>query len=578
MGLRPVRLLSLSFFSISLAFAAPQLRLSQTAVGPLSVGQGSDTAATVEAANVGDGNLNLQVVSSAAWLTGRPGALRDCSLRPQACTPIEIGVRSSTLARGTHTGVLTVSDPNAVDAPQTITVTVTVGGTVPERVDFYVAPNGSASTRRFTATGQLQTSATTASGGDWLAVGLDGGGSFRFGQPNPYRISATHLSGMGEGTYNGTVTVAGSAIAGDNRSVPVTLRVTSQPVAQVSAERLSFRIAANAARQQQFVGVTNRGLGTLNITGATAATTSGGDWLSAERVANQNLIAVNANPSGLNAGSYAGTVTIASNAAQGDIVVPVELNVIAPGPPVAFYQGVVNNATFEASDVLAQGAIVALFGEQLLAGEARVAQSLPLSNELGGVRVLVNDEPAPVYFASYGQINFQIPYNAATGDAIIRVEREGQRGNPISARIAASVPRVLRLGIGDYAIAVNQDGSFPIPATQGVNSRPAKPGDTLVIYAIGLGPTSPSVQSGVASPSNPLARANGDWRVAFGFTGPFGGGSVEATPLFVGLTPNFVGLYQINVTIPEDSPRGAAVPIALIGDSGSSNRVTIAVE
>jgi uncharacterized protein (TIGR03437 family) len=577
-GLRLSRLFPIVLVFSSTAFALPQLRLSQTVVGPLSVAQGADTAAVVEAANVGDGNLNVQVASSVPWLTARAGALRDCALRLQACTPLEITVRSSTLARGTHTGVLTVSDPNALDAPQTITVTVNVGGTVPERADLYVAPNGSTAALRFTSTSQLQTSAATTSGGQWLAVGLEGGGSFRFGQPNPYRIAVTHLPGMAEGTYNGTVTVAGSSIAADNRSVPVTVRVTSQPIAQLSTERVNFRLAPNTARQQQFIAVTNRGLGTLSLTGATAATTSGGNWLTAERVENQNLVSVAANPSGLSPGSYAGTVRIASNAAQGEIVVPVQLDVIAAGPPVAFYQGVVNNATFEAGDVLAQGAIVALFGEQLTTGEARVAQALPLTSDLGSVRVLVNDQPAPVYYVSYHQINFQIPYNAAPGDATIRVEREGQRGNAISARIAASVPRLLRLGIGDYAIAVNQDGSFPIPATTGVNSRPARPGETLVFYAIGLGPTTPSVQSGAGSPSSPLAQAAGAWRVAFGFSGPFGVGTVEAMPMFVGLTPNFVGLYQINVTIPEDAPRGTAVPVALIGESGPSNRVTIAVQ
>jgi uncharacterized protein (TIGR03437 family) len=111
-----------------------------------------------------------------------------------------------------------------------------------------------------------------------------------------------------------------------------------------------------------------------------------------------------------------------------------------------------------------------------------------------------------------------------------------------------------------------------------VNSRPARPGETLVIYAIGLGPTDPAAASGAGAPSSPLARAPGNWKVAFGFTGPFGGEAFEATPLFVGLTPNFVGLYQINVTIPENTPRGTAVPIVLIGDAGPSNRVNIAIQ
>jgi uncharacterized protein (TIGR03437 family) len=50
-------------------------------------------------------------------------------------------------------------------------------------------------------------------------------------------------------------------------------------------------------------------------------------------------------------------------------------------------------------------------------------------------------------------------------------------------------------------------------------------------------------------------------------------------PLYAGLTPNFVGLYQVNVTIPEDAPRGNAVSVTLVSDEfGTSNRVTIAIE
>jgi len=191
---------------------------------------------------------------------------------------------------------------------------------------------------------------------------------------------------------------------------------------------------------------------------------------------------------------------------------------------------------------------------------------------------LVNDVAAPIYYVSANQINFQIPYNAATGNGTVRIERSGQTSNRISAQIVRGAPRLLRLGIGDYGIAVNQDQSFPLPATPGLNSRRAKVGETLVFYAIGVGPTDPGVQSGAASPSNPLGRAVGNFRVSFGTSNPFGGDSVETLPLYVGLTPGFVGLYQVNVTIPQNSPRGDGVPVALIGGDGASNRVMIAVE
>lgn len=534
-------------------------------------------APAVDAANTGDGSLNLRLSSSAAWLAPALGTPRGCPLRGDGCIPVQLELRTASLARGTYTGVVTVSDPAALDAPQTITVTVQVGGAVPERVDLYAAVNGQPAEYRFATSSSLQSSVRTESGGDWLAVASEGSGSFRFGMTTPYRITGSP-AGLPEGAYNGQVSFSGSHIPTENRAVPVTLRVTSQPIAQTTPERLAFRIAQGSAAQLQYLSLTNRGQGTLSLTGATSATASGGDWLSAEKLPNASLIAVRANPANLAPGIYQGTVSIASNAAQGALTVPVELDIIAAGPPVAYYQGVVNNATFEAGDFLAQGAIVAVFGEQFTTGEPRSAASLPLGTELGGARVFVNGQPAPVYYVSYNQINFQIPYEAAAGGAVIRVERDGQRGNEISARIVPGAPRLLRLGIGDYGIVVNQDGSFPIPATPGLNSRPARAGETLVLYAIGVGPTDPPAGSGAAAPSSPLARARGAYRVLFGASGPFGGGDVEATPAYVGLTPGFVGLYQINVAIPEGAPRGDAVPLLLVGENGSSNRVMIAIE
>jgi uncharacterized protein (TIGR03437 family) len=531
---------------------------------------------SIEAVNAGDGQLNLQVSSSVSWLAPSVGQTRDCPSVGGRCVPITIQLRTASLARGTATGVVTVSDPNALDAPQTITVTVAAGGNVPERLEFYLPPNGSSTEAPFNASRVLQTTATTQSGGSWLAVGTQTG-SFAFGQAIPYRITATHRTGLPEGVYSGQVVTAGSSIPTENRTIPVTLQVTSQPIPQISPDSLTFRIAAGAARQTQFLSVRNLGLGTLTLSGATAATNSGGNWLSAAPVAGQNLVGVTADASSMSLGTYQGTVTIASNSVGAARTVPVQLEVVAERTPLSYFNGLVNNATFEAGDLIAQGTIVALFGEQFSTGNAGAATSLPLPDQIEGTRVLVNDRPAPIYFVSQGQINFQIPYDTAIGTAVVRVERGVQRGNAVTAEIVRSAARLLRLGLGDYGIAVNQDGTLPIPATAGVPSRPARTGETLVFYALGLGPTNPPVQSGVASPSNPLARADG-YRLLIGGTGPFGDPGVEVTPQFAGLTPGFVGLYQINGAIPAQAPRGRSVTVALIGPGGSSNRVAIAIE
>ena len=73
-------------------------------------------------------------------------------------------------------------------------------------------------------------------------------------------------------------------------------------------------------------------------------------------------------------------------------------------------------------------------------------------------------------------------------------------------------------------------------------THPAKPGDTLSIYAIGLGAHQSFVATGQRGAiSEPLARLITMPTVNFG--GGIGGAVVD--PLFVGLSPTFAGLYQV---------------------------------
>lgn len=355
--------------------------------------------------------------------------------------------------------------------------------------------------------------------------------------------------------------------------VPVTLRVTSQPIARANPELLNLRYAQGAARQKVSIALENRGLGVLTISGASASTASGGDWLAAEALPQFGLAQATINPGILAPGAYRGAIAISSNAANGPVSVPVQLDVVAQGPPRAHAGQVMNNGVFTPEDTVAQGAIAAVFGEQFLLKDA-VAGPVPLRTEVEGVQVLVNDRPAPIYYVSYGQINFQIPYETRPGEALVRVVRDGRRGNAISVPVDAAAPRLLRLNIGEYGIADNEDRSFPIPPTPGLKSHPAKPGDVLVFYAVGLGPTVPAVETGAGAPASPLARITPP--PVLSFTSLFAGTTVE--PLFAGLTPGFVGLYQINVRVPGDSPTGDRVRIQLRQGDAASNVVLIAVQ
>jgi uncharacterized protein (TIGR03437 family) len=559
----------------STLFAAPQLRLLETTVGPVSTAVGaSGPTQTVEATNNGDGSLNLSVRSSAAWAVPSVGAARSCGIRQGICLPISIALQTSALAKGIFTSTVTVNDPNALDAPQTITVTVQVGGGVPDKVDQYAAPNGSTVTSKFYTNAQTQSITSTQSGGDWLSVSLDGSGSFRF--IYPYLIKLAAPAGMAAGTYNGTITTFNSTFAPDNKQIPVTMRVTTQPIAEPAPASVAISIAQGSAKQKKYAAIANRGLGTLTLGSVSVNSVSGGNWLTAELVAGTNLVALTADAGSLAVGTYQASVSVASNAANGAVTIPVQLDVLADGAPQASANGAVNNATFEGGEALAQGDLVAIFGARFSAGDPLSATSLPLATQLGGTQVFVNDRAVPLFYSSFDQVNFQLPFDTPEGQALIRVDRNGQRGNTITADVRARVPRILRLGIGDYGIIVNQDGTFPIPATPGIASRPARVGDALVIYAIGLGATSPGVTSGAASPAvEPLGRVPVT-TVSFGSSGIAAGIAVDA--LFSGLTPGFVGLYQINVIVPQDSPRGDNVTLRISMAGGGSNVVRLAVQ
>jgi uncharacterized protein (TIGR03437 family) len=554
---------------ISPLLAAPKLRLSPSAtVGPLSLAAGSNgPAQTVEAYNTGDGTLALTTRVSAAWLTATVGASRNCTTRSGVCLPVQIALQTSALAKGIYTGIVTLSDPNAVDAPQTITVTVQMGGGVPDRLDFIVAPNGSVAEAAFTTNNQL----TVQSNAPWLAVSLEGSGTFRFSYP--YKVRVTAPPGVTENTVNSSFVVSRSAFAPDNKTVNVGLRISSQPIVK-TPDRVAVTMVQGAAKRTLSLTLANAGLGTLTVSGGSDPSATGGNWLTTGPAVS-GVTPATIDIGTLATGTYDGKLLIASNAVNSPTTIFIDLEVVAPSAPITRFQGVLDNATFETGAPLGAGTIAAIFGEQFIAGDPVVATKLPLETQLGGARVLINNRPAFLYYASPIQINFQVPYDTGSGPAEIRVERDGQRGNAVSADISVRAPRILRF-IGDYGIIVNQDGTFPMPPTAGIPSRPARAGDALTVYAIGLGPTSPVVESGVASPGDPLAYASPVPSVTFG--GGLSGAASTVTPLFAGLTPGLVGLFQINVVVPDDAPKGASVPFYLLQGATPSNRVAISIE
>ncbi len=470
------------------------------------------------------------------------------------------------LTAGTYTGTVTITDPKALDAPQFVSVTVMVGGSVPDKLEFFVAPGKSASSDFITGS-PVKTTITPDS--PWLSIAVDGQGTFKFNVP--YKVTATAASDMATGDSTATIALTGSSFAPDNKSLMVTLHVTTSPILEVSSPAVNLTGIQGGIKKTVTLAISNSGQGTLTVSGVTA-TAASGTWLTAASASNGTAVTITADPSSLTPDTYQGTVTIASNAANSSVVIPVQFIVEAQAAPVAFAGAAVNNGTFASGEPLAQGDIAAVFGDQFTLGDLAYPSAIPLPTDINGTEVLVNNTPAPLYFLSNGQIDFEVPFEVSPGAATVQVVRNGQKGNLIAATIAPSVPRFLLLNGGPFAVMTTPDTP---PVLTGVPSHPAKGGDIVIAYVIGLGQTNPPVKTGEASPSDPLAKLT-NVKVCLGQDTPFTK-AVCFTPDFAGMTPGLVGLYQINIKIPGVVPTGNTALYFTVG-SAPSNVVQIALQ
>jgi uncharacterized protein (TIGR03437 family) len=120
------------------------------------------------------------------------------------------------------------------------------------------------------------------------------------------------------------------------------------------------------------------------------------------------------------------------------------------------------------------------------------------------------------------------------------------------------------------AAAINPDGTLagPTGSVPGVTLHPATPGQTIAFYATGLGAVTPAIDSGAA----PGAVQRNTARMPTVLIG-----GVSAQVAFAGLSPQFVGVNQVNVVVPKVPTPGVAPLQIQDGTIVSSDKVTIAV-
>ena len=207
--------------------------------------------------------------------------------------------------------------------------------------------------------------------------------------------------------------------------------------------------------------------------------------------------------------------------------------------------GITNAANYTPiTNAYAPGELVDLYGT--FGAATKVDGVLPIPTTLSGVQVFVNGRAAPVYLVSQNQISALIPYEIS-GEyfATFQVAVNGSKSNKVTVYADNSAPGIYTLGesgIGAGAI-LHSDYSVVTDAS------PAVPGETVLMFMNGLGTVTPQLADGEAAPDSPLSvsdEASGtSVLLNDGVDSP-----ARASISFAGLAPGFVGLYQVNFTVP----------------------------
>ena len=226
------------------------------------------------------------------------------------------------------------------------------------------------------------------------------------------------------------------------------------------------------------------------------------------------------------------------------------------------------------------GGIASIFGVGLsVVTDVESATTDPLPLQIADVTVFVNGVPAPLYTVAFtdneDQINFQVPYETPVG---LAADNQGvtvdvySNNVLVSSTIVDSFTEDPGIFIYDqnnieFAIAVHVSDFSLITTT-----NPASAGEYVVLYTTGLGPLTISIPDGQGAPSDTLAYT------ADPFTASIDGQSCGVPPvpasacsvLFSGLAPGFVGLYQLNLQMPNSTFSGPNVPVQIFTSYSNS--------
>ena len=267
---------------------------------------------------------------------------------------------------------------------------------------------------------------------------------------------------------------------------------------------------------------------------------------------------------GATAGSTAGAVTV--TAAAGSFSATFNLTVLPPGPNItasSFLNGVGFFPTDSSHAALSPCGIATIIAPGVAPGIQGVVAANPivgpLPYSLAGDQVSFNGAQAPVYNVANmnGQqsVTVQVPCSVTAGSVPATVGVSGSSAT-VNVTVKAAGPGIFQTVMSDgatRAVLVRPDGSFV--DVGGATPNPARRGETILMYATGLGITSPPVGTNQTPITGTNALVQGQVIVGVNNSG--------VQVVSAQAAPGMIGVYQVAFVVPSNAPTGNNIVLSL---------------
>ncbi|MEO8369967.1 MAG: hypothetical protein ABI806_12270 [Candidatus Solibacter sp.] len=343
------------------------------------------------------------------------------------------------------------------------------------------------------------------------------------------------------------------------------------PGLSLSAWTMSFASTVTSAPASQVMKVSSAGPPLAFRVAPTSDSASIGPWMNLSTAIGTTPQSFTVSiRSGLAAGTYQGTITVTPTAAgYTPVVATVRVTISETVPTKPVITSIINGASFQTS--LVPNSIWTIQGTNLasttdLWDRFIVGGRLPTS--LGGVIVTMNGQPAYISYVSSTQINFMSP-DSGVVSTLVFVNNNGSTSNVFPVGAALYGPAFFSWP-GSQVVATRPDYTYAVKSgTFATSTIAAKPGDVLILWGTGFGPTTPATLPGsvvpsdrtYATPTIPTVTINNVPAVVYG----------------AALAPGYVGLYQVAIQVPASIANGDWPIVASIGGVQSPNTLLLSV-